>query len=609
MRTKSRSAVGAAAATVLVLALSSCTSGVRQPRVETPPSPVETSTTVDVSPDSATRATTKDVTIAMQAGAFSQAGSLTVSLGKATTEATISDVGLVQGGPLIQVSVDGTTLTGRATIKVAIPDQWAKGIVPVMVWEDGSGGWQWLPTTVRDGADGQHLAVARTGHFSNGFLGGFDPSAAAKTVLKKLTNLIVGRSGVASPHCDGQAMARETLTVRSDSGDAVKWCVGVQDGQPVLKVANNRRIFATVAVPLSSHVTSGAGWGISVNNLVRLVGEGMERFAAAFPQDRQILLLGPGKTVTIALPTSTTGGAQISASVSGYLLSILVDAVDMAVTTFGAAGLKAATNGEAVFNLLGSGSGSRSEWAQATFTCMRHMTDEFTDDLAAPLDGADELAKVMRFAGKCGAEIGRASIDDSGVLGWLVSASAATVVSIVTLVYGLVEKLFAGIRETIDLTASLFGSKNDPEYDVVTVPKVDRSLLGTSWYVHGGNLRIRSDGTAQSVSHGVCLDSWNTSDWCNNIDDFTVTLTATGATLTVVKSYVRNEQTGQTGVHTAYSTPLGTRFTVTRYLDDYLLTERYLPNGAAAGDAYGNGLGNPYLCKPGTTDPEHLCGA
>lgn len=592
---------------VLVVALlCSCTSD----PPEDDEQPAGSTQSVSVLPTEPAEVSDAGVTVSIPAGAVDSAGELSLGPAQSVPDGVAESLRLINVTHPVAVSLTDTELTGRATLTFPVPDGWEE-LTPVVAWENGEGGWHWLPTRVSE-VDGERVATAETYHFSSGFLAAFDPREAAGDFVDGLKNLLTGRAGVGSPKCQGEAEARATLTVQSDSGDAVKWCMGMQDGAPVLKVANNRNTFAQVSVPLSSIVLSGDEWGLSVDNLVRVVGEGMERFAQAFPDDRRILLLKPGKTLTIALPTGETGGAQIVGSVTGYLLSILVDALDTFVLIAGGAGLKAATNGDKLLNLLGTGSGSRAEWAGAAFACLRNMTEIFTDELGAAPSGFESLQKSMEFAGKCGVEIGKVSIDDSGVLGWFVSASIAAVVSVVSLVYSLVTKLFAGIREVFDQTAYLFGSKSDPTYDVRTDPKVDTSLLGTNWYVHGGSLVINANSTAFSYGHGVCPDKWESgyeTPWCNDVLEFTVEPTSSGATLTVVKSYIQRMDTNATAPPSKYGAEVGTTFTLERYHDDYLVTQSYAPDGEHLYPDSANGLGNPYLCAPGTSDPEQLCGA
>lgn len=547
-----------------------------------------------------------DVTLTIPRGAVSSDGTLTLSASKDEPPNDTMTQDLVERTPLIRVQLKDAELTGRATVSRVVPASWKSELVPIMVWQDSDGGWQWLPTTVKS-QDGKRVAQARTGHFSNGFLAGFDVNAAAARTSERIKNLFTGRAGVASPRCQDEPGARKSLKVTSDAGDAVKWCVGLEGGDLVLKVANNRRSFAQVSIPKSAKVISGAGYGFSINNLVRTLGEGLTRFSEAFPDDRETLLLESGKSVTIKVSKTADGGAQVTGSGIGFLLQILVNAVDMFSTVSKAAGIKAATNSDAIFNLLGTGAGKKSDWAEATFHCLRTFTDVYLDDPAAPVSAVAEIERAFKFAGTCGSEIGAASVEASGLLGWMATATAATVASLVSTVFGLIEQLFAGLREIVDSAAYLFGSKTDPTYDVLTEPLVGSALLGTSWFVHGGGLDIRRDGTATSSGHGICPDA-DSEGWCSDITELAVQPLPGGLKLVVTKTYVRKEGTKEIFPASEFAAPVGSYWIVRPYGEDHLISEFW--EGSQRYDMEGgNGLGNPYLCKDGTSNAQGLCGA
>lgn len=115
------------------------------------------------------------------------------------------------------------------------------------VWDNDHGGSQWLPTTVTGG-----VATAKTGHFSGGFLAAVDPGALTKSVFTHIGNFVTGRSGATNPTCHGETAVRKPLKVESDTGDAVKWCLGQDASGPVLKVTNNLRTWAQVSGPRQS---------------------------------------------------------------------------------------------------------------------------------------------------------------------------------------------------------------------------------------------------------------------------------------------------------------------------------------------------------------------
>ena len=70
--------------------------------------------------------------------------------------------------------------------------------------------------------------------------------------------------------------------------------------------------------------------------------------------------------------------------------------------------------------------------------------------------------------------------------------------------------------------------------------------------------------------------------------------------------YVKDETTGERlPARNDFGTSIGDTYVLRRYHNDYLFT-RHFSATQEFNRGYGNDLGNPYLCKPNTTDAEHL---
>ena len=85
------------------------------------------------------------------------------------------------------------------------------------------------------------------------------------------------------------------------------------------------------------------------------------------------------------------------------------------------------------------------------------------------------VGPLAKFAGTCAAEMGRASIDDSGPLMWFISATAAATASVVGTVYGLMNSLSATVRGLFDEVAAMTQGKTTT-YQIQLKTKSEASL-------------------------------------------------------------------------------------------------------------------------------------
>lgn len=300
-----------------------------------------------------TRVEASGVVVRIPAGQVQGDG--TLRLTSATTQIPTLELVSAASSP-VSVKLEGTTLVKSAELSFPVPAEWKPELVPVVIWEDGSGGWRWLPTSVSSNG-GRRTANARTDHFSSGFLAGVDPSRLAADLANSIKNFFIGRSGVPDPTCPNSDAVSARVKVSSDNGDAVKWCIGVQDGKTVLKIANNRRTYTQLEMPPDSTVT-GREWGISFDKLRRWAGERLVRFGEALPPNRQLVLIDPGETVTIVVPDDASDRILASGSGVALLFQALLEGVGMYFTVAKAAALPTTYQAGALQRLLGSGDGS-----------------------------------------------------------------------------------------------------------------------------------------------------------------------------------------------------------------------------------------------------------
>jgi hypothetical protein len=129
---------------------------------------------------------------------------------------------------------------GEVTIRLPVikmPDP--DGVPLVFAAPTPDGPWEPLPTepTLVDGK-----LQARTPHFT--FFAGLFAStksllAEARRVFDDATGDFVAEAD--QPTCRGEAEARNRVTVSSSSGSTIKWCLGTEGNDVILRVVNGRR--------------------------------------------------------------------------------------------------------------------------------------------------------------------------------------------------------------------------------------------------------------------------------------------------------------------------------------------------------------------------------
>jgi len=376
--------------------------------------------------------------------------------------------GVKRFGDGVQVELSGARLSGRATVSFKVPDGWDPKVVPVVVWQDGSGGWRWLPTSAWK--PGQPSVTAQTDHFSAGFLGGFDIGAESRRAFEQFQSWMVGRASVAQPQCAAETLLRTQVRVTSDGGDSVKWCAGIEGGHTVLRIANNRLAYTQVTYPAGWKVVAGNRFGLSADALIQFLGTQAEQIQK--PRGKAVVLIRSGDSVTLQLPPSPT--AQVSAEVSqmAYGLQILELAAAVRGAVMRAAGQAVKSDGwvERMVKTVTSGDPSKA-WVEAAKSCMDSFRTQYTDDLFEVVEDPAVVEKTMKFMVKCTAAMARVSLDESGIALFLGGVVLGLVDLVVSTVGAALSLLVISGREIWDQLAK-FGGKSDPIYDIRFAPKV-----------------------------------------------------------------------------------------------------------------------------------------
>ncbi len=216
------------------------------------------------------------------------------------------------------IDLDGSTLTGTATVKFPLTEPVASG-VPIVGYLDGKRRLHVVPSRV----EGDKVVVSTT-HFSEWVT---DSSLwLQRQALAGLDRLVDGALDIKPPTCVHEKPAREHVKIESDSGTRVKWCVGIEGRARVVKVTNTRGH----AVAVES--TPGLRLADDRNALDRLIPGVSELVEAPSKKANQLHLLASGETFTFIVSESAgTAGLKINPSVSGYLVSAFLYGVDTAL--------------------------------------------------------------------------------------------------------------------------------------------------------------------------------------------------------------------------------------------------------------------------------------
>lgn len=349
-------------------------------------------------------------------------------------------------------------LTSPATVSFPSPPGLSTSdLLPVVIWQDGTGGWRILPTIW---APGDANVTAQTDHFSRGFLGAIDVKAWASRAKSEVTDYITGRMGVAQPTCGDEAAVRTNgVKVTSDGGDTVKWCFGLDDGKRLLKVTNNRRTFTDVTFPSSWTVVTGSTVSFSTDTIARAFGT-----SAAKTPDRNARVLSGGTTLTLQVPAGGTGDVQAQMSIAAWAITGVFFGLDVygEVDKVADSKLGSSTRGapQKFLNAL-TGTGD-AEITSALRTCSTSI-----GSLSDTPVSENAFVSTLKFAWSCAPAVMKAELE-ADTTGFARAAVVATITTAVSLVLTAANLLISGGRELYDSFAS-FAGHSDSIYDILIV--------------------------------------------------------------------------------------------------------------------------------------------
>lgn len=271
-------------------------------------------TSARVDPVQATLVRTGGVSLRIPPGSASGG---TVTLTAATPPDDVP-AGLQVLGPAAAVLLAGGTLAAPATLSFAAPSALRPGDLPVVVWRTRTG-WTWLPTTWRTGARTVDVSFTQP---SAGYLAKVDVASWVAALREGFVDRVTTAADVSPPYCAGQAEAANAGPPSgSDPGTQVRWCRGVEDGRPVLRVTNETKLVSEVTFPLAW--APGAGEGAAGSAVRSALGIG-----TAPPVGRAARYLGGGETLTLHPGAGSTGLVTAELTPTAWVVSALIAAAD-----------------------------------------------------------------------------------------------------------------------------------------------------------------------------------------------------------------------------------------------------------------------------------------
>jgi hypothetical protein len=387
------------------------------------------------------RASADGVTVTLPPGSIHGAGELTVSTDLEMPKAWPESNGLIFPLRPVEVTLAGAELVGEATVTFAghdVPD----GHVPVVMWQSDSGDWELLPsTTAEDGS-----VTARTRHFSWGFLGSFDPAAFVRDHAADLGRNVLGRAGADQPTCGNEQAPREAgVEVVSDSGDVVKWCFGIEGGEQVLKVTNNKTTFVEITYPDSWAVRDGQSTSVSSEAVARAFGTALADLSSG-SSTRTARVVDAGDTLTLVVPDGRGGlvVSQISTlawALTGIAMGLeIYGGVASALKAGGIASTSTGTFGRVMDRLTGA---NLSGYDAALRSCGKAISD------ATEHEGDPGKGFATLWVG-CVPGLMQADVAATGLRMFAVGAVLAVVSTAVSAVYTAAAIVTSGLRELWD---------------------------------------------------------------------------------------------------------------------------------------------------------------
>ncbi|MEI2713193.1 MAG: hypothetical protein V9G04_07805 [Nocardioides sp.] len=446
-------------------------------------------------PDQDSLAAHVEVVEGRDATARSEDGSLTVELPSESFEGS-GELRIVpavaDGVEGWTVELEGAELTGEATLSFSMPGL-ALGEPPPLV--------RWAPAIDRrlriaDATVEGDRMVVRTSHFS--FWSAISWSRLREEVLAWIGQQLDAMSalaGASDPTCaDEEVVRTDGYSVSSDSGRRALWCMGKENGQPVLKVVNGRGygVAAEYSPGLTFKSMDDKDLVATLANLIPSPPITRGNSVALLPSTNEIQFTASG------VPASTV---MLSPDAGAYLLSALLFGLDTyAMVATKVAGTAAKETKGLMLTSLQAQScvNSFSSMATSDIDTPGKARKFFADALGVSFSCLTDAAKQAHFSGPLAVVI-------EGVI-WLMSG-------VETLVNGLV-----GALESFDMDGYrviVHGPTTPPTEKVVVNPFTSTGLA-PGWTVGEGSDGVVLDCVFDEGSpHAV----GKSTHWCGSVAD------------------------------------------------------------------------------------------
>jgi hypothetical protein len=424
---------------------------------------------------------------------------------------------MVLDGPVYDLHVADTTLTAPVTIRMPAPDtptaasaNGPEGAL-LVYFDEPTGAWVPVESTY-DPASGE--LVAQSSHLSLWSRLTVDAGALAGKVRDLLTGYLDAADAVVQPSCPREAEAKgRGVTVSSDSGNIVKWCVGLNDsGTVVLQVANNRHFSVEADFPPGWTVARLPSNAPHSDRALNWIAEK----ATTAPNGQKPVIIRGAETVEFTIPTGSSGEAHVLPSPPAYLLSALEFGGQTFAMTLGqipGAPQVDASTLEKVYDAVFSS-------AECANALDKLMVTDVTDAVSA-------------------GEVFRAMTNTSmGCVSKAAKTATGATGTVAGFAFGAVLWLADGIKLVVDGVKSIIDSviywrTYKISLSSPAAPSGAGKFAG-EWSVHGAQMTINSDGTGTlSNNAGPCSDSISDNmAFCEDQATFKGTVAADGSTFT-----------------------------------------------------------------------------
>jgi len=292
-----------------------------------PPAPVGKSERTNVDPGHpGTLRLPTGLEVDLPAGSVAGPGTLSGGIGPPHAPAP---TGMTLAGPVYDLHVSDTTLTGSAKLTVPVPPLPTTGAsagpdAALLAFYDTAGRhWQPVAATYDPG---RHTLTATSTHLSIWSVLRLDAAHVLTAATSALKRLVAQADTTAQPSCPNtNQLTTHHIQAVSDKGNLIKWCAGVSDaGAPLVQVANNR----SYAVEAEYPATWSMGRLGPTDPIFQQLVTSVTRVLSPPPAGTAAVIIPAGHAVELTAPPGTSGEVRTRPSPEGYLIDALLYGVD-----------------------------------------------------------------------------------------------------------------------------------------------------------------------------------------------------------------------------------------------------------------------------------------